>query len=46
MGRGSIDHVAFAVKDDAALQNLYKRAQEQDWQILNDYHQVREYKDF
>ncbi|MCU7356921.1 VOC family protein [Enterococcus dispar] len=33
MGRGSIDHVAFAVKDDAALQVLYKRAQAQDWQI-------------
>jgi len=33
MGRGSIDHVAFAVKDDAALQDLYKRAQAQDWQI-------------
>lgn len=33
MGRGSIDHVAFAVKDDAALDDLYKKAQEQNWNI-------------
>lgn len=33
MGRGSIDHVAFAVKDDAALDDLYKKAQKQNWNI-------------
>lgn len=33
MGRGSIDHVAFAVKDDNALDLLYKKAQQQNWQI-------------
>lgn len=33
MGRGSIDHVAFAVKDDTALQDLYERAQAQGWEI-------------
>lgn len=33
MGRGSIDHVAFAVKDDEALDLLYKKARQQNWQI-------------
>ncbi|MGM0213946.1 VOC family protein [Enterococcus sp. AZ109] len=33
MGRGSIDHVAFAVKDDQALSDLHRKAQEQHWQI-------------
>ncbi|MHC5375288.1 VOC family protein [Enterococcus sp. LJL120] len=33
MGRGSMDHVAFAVKDDAALEALYQKAQEQAWEI-------------
>lgn len=33
MGRGSIDHVAFAVKDEEALKALYKKAQEQHWHI-------------
>lgn len=33
MGRGAIDHVAFAVKDDAALEDLYQKAQAQNWQI-------------
>lgn len=33
MGRGSIDHVAFAVKDESTLQNLYERAQAQNWEI-------------
>lgn len=33
MGRGSIDHVAFAVQDDAALKALYTKAQEQQWNI-------------
>lgn len=33
MGRGSIDHIAFAVKDDAALEDLLKKAQEQEWRI-------------
>ncbi|BCA86543.1 glyoxalase [Enterococcus saigonensis] len=33
MGRGSIDHIAFAVKDDKALNDLYQKAQEQNWQI-------------
>lgn len=33
MGRGSIDHVAFAVKDEDTLTALYKKAQEQQWQI-------------
>lgn len=33
MGRGSIDHVAFAVKDDEALDLLYKKARQQKWQI-------------
>ncbi|EOH95533.1 VOC family protein [Enterococcus pallens] len=33
MGRGSIDHVAFALKDEDTLTALYKKAQEQQWQI-------------
>lgn len=33
MGRGSIDHIAFAVKDDDALEALLKKAQEQGWNI-------------
>ncbi|MDT2596193.1 VOC family protein [Enterococcus dongliensis] len=33
MGRGSIDHVAFAVKDEEALNRLYEKAQQQNWQI-------------
>lgn len=33
MGRGSADHIAFAIKDDAALEELYQRAETQGWQI-------------
>lgn len=33
MGRGSADHIAFAVADDAALEELHQRAKEQGWQI-------------
>lgn len=33
MGRGSADHIAFAVADDAALDELYHRAEQQGWQI-------------
>lgn len=33
MGRGSIDHIALAVEDDATLEQLHKKAQEQNWQI-------------
>ncbi|MGC6767350.1 VOC family protein [Enterococcus sp. LJL128] len=33
MGRGSMDHVAFAVKDDAALDVLHHKAKEQGWLI-------------
>lgn len=33
MGRGSADHLAFAVKDETELDQLYKRAQKQGWQI-------------
>ncbi|MBO0409621.1 VOC family protein [Enterococcus hulanensis] len=33
MGRGSVDHIAFAVADDAALDELYRRAEKQGWQI-------------
>lgn len=33
MGRGSVDHIAFAVTDDAALDELYRRAEKQGWQI-------------
>lgn len=33
MGRGGIDHVAFAVENDDALDRLYHRAQEQGWLI-------------
>lgn len=33
MGRGSADHIAFAVADDAALEELYQRAEKQGWQI-------------
>lgn len=33
LGRGSADHIAFAVKDDAALERLYQRAQTQGWLI-------------
>lgn len=33
MGRGSMDHVALAVKDDDALTALYQKAQAQGWEI-------------
>lgn len=33
MGRGSADHIAFAIADDAALEALYQRAEKQGWQI-------------
>ncbi|WP_206911667.1 hypothetical protein IGL98_002865 [Enterococcus sp. DIV0840] len=33
MGRGSMDHVAFSVKDEKTLDNLYKKAKEQEWNI-------------
>lgn len=33
MGRGSMDHVAFAVADDTALDALYEKAKKQGWQI-------------
>lgn len=33
MGRGSADHIAFAVADDTALEELYQRAKEQGWEI-------------
>lgn len=33
MGRGSADHVAFAVTDEAALDKLYQKAQAQGWHI-------------
>lgn len=33
MGKGSIDHIAFAVEDDDALQALMEKAQAQQWQI-------------
>lgn len=33
MGRGAIDHVAFAVKDETALEALHQKAQRQGWQI-------------
>ncbi|MBP1046833.1 VOC family protein [Enterococcus sp. BWM-S5] len=33
MGRGSMDHVAFAIADDEALDVLYEKAKMQDWQI-------------
>lgn len=33
MGRGSADHIAFAVADDAALEALHQLAEEQGWQI-------------
>lgn len=33
MGRGSADHIAFAVADDTALEELYQRAEKQGWQI-------------
>ncbi len=33
MGRGSADHIAFAVVDDTALNELYQRAGKQGWQI-------------
>ena len=33
MGRGSVDHIAFAVADVAALDELYRRAEKQGWQI-------------
>lgn len=33
MGRGSVDHIAFAVDDEAALDELYDRAEKQGWQI-------------
>lgn len=33
MGRGSADHIAFAVADDAALEALYQRAEKQGWHI-------------
>lgn len=33
MGRGSADHIAFAVKDDDALSALHEKAQKQGWNI-------------
>ncbi|MBL1223588.1 VOC family protein [Enterococcus sp. BWR-S5] len=33
MGRGSMDHVAFAMADDTALDALYEKAKHQGWQI-------------
>lgn len=33
VGRGSMDHVAFAVADDAALDALHEKAKMQGWQI-------------
>ncbi len=33
MGRGSMDHVAFAVKDDETLEQLHQKAQLQGWNI-------------
>lgn len=33
MGRGSADHIAFAVTDDVALEALHQRAKKQGWQI-------------
>jgi len=33
MGRGSVDHIAFAVADVAELDELYRRAEKQGWQI-------------
>ncbi|WP_430602398.1 hypothetical protein IGJ02_002736 [Enterococcus sp. DIV0724b] len=33
MGRGSMDHVAFSVKDENELENLYERAKNQGWTI-------------
>lgn len=33
MGRGSADHIAFAVADDTALEALHQRAEEQGWHI-------------
>lgn len=33
MGRGAIDHIAFAVKDEDALEALHQKAQRQGWQI-------------
>lgn len=33
MGRGSIDHIAFAIEDDETLTTLYQRAKEQGWNV-------------
>ncbi|MGM0168005.1 hypothetical protein IGI39_003017 [Enterococcus sp. AZ135] len=33
MGRGSVDHIAFAVADEAELTELYRRAKLQGWEI-------------
>lgn len=33
MGRGSMDHIAFSVKDENTLDSLYKKAKEQGWNI-------------
>lgn len=33
MGRGSVDHIAFAVANDAELEKLHQRAKEQGWNI-------------
>ncbi|MGX7131212.1 VOC family protein [Enterococcus songbeiensis] len=33
MGRGSVDHIAFAVENDEALDALHERAKEQGWTI-------------
>lgn len=33
MGRGSADHIAFAVTDETALDRLYQKAQSQGWHI-------------
>lgn len=33
MGRGSIDHIAFAVENDEALEALHQKALSQNWQV-------------
>lgn len=33
MGRGSMDHVAFSIKDETALDHLYEKAKQQGWHI-------------
>lgn len=33
MGRGSMDHIAFSIKDENALDQLHKKAKQQGWHI-------------